>query len=107
MSTLGIDPPGGCHFPAAGYAEFARLIGPLVERDNYGKTFAASITPPALKRVSTAFDELILEFDQPVMWNDNLAGQFQLDGKKGLVISGSAIRNVLTLKLAGGTTAKT
>ena len=37
MSTLGIKPPGGCHYPAAGYAEFARLICPLIERDHYGK----------------------------------------------------------------------
>ena len=50
MSTLGIDPPGGCHFPAAGYAEFARLICPLLERDFYGKAPAAPITPPNLKR---------------------------------------------------------
>ena len=50
MSTLGIEPPGGCHYPAAGYAEFARLICPLVERDNYGKIFTTSITPPNLKR---------------------------------------------------------
>jgi Domain of unknown function (DUF2341)/Concanavalin A-like lectin/glucanases superfamily/Carbohydrate esterase, sialic acid-specific acetylesterase len=26
MSTLGIKPPGGCHYPLAGWAEFARLI---------------------------------------------------------------------------------
>ena len=34
MSTLGIQPPGGCHFPLPGWAEFARLIQPLIERDN-------------------------------------------------------------------------
>ena len=27
MSTLGIKPEGGCHYPAAGYAEMARLMG--------------------------------------------------------------------------------
>ncbi|WP_145234705.1 hypothetical protein [Urbifossiella limnaea] len=43
MSTLGIDPPGGCHFPAAGYAEFACLVAPLVERDFYRKKSAAAI----------------------------------------------------------------
>ncbi|HTN73653.1 MAG TPA: DUF2341 domain-containing protein, partial [Pirellulaceae bacterium] len=32
MSTLGIKPPGTCHYPAAGYAEFARLISPLLEQ---------------------------------------------------------------------------
>ncbi len=45
MSTLGIDPPGGCHYPAAGYSEIARPICPLVEHDNCGKSFSNSITP--------------------------------------------------------------
>ena len=37
MSTLGIRPAGPCHFPLAGWAEFARLIQPLIERHHYGK----------------------------------------------------------------------
>jgi hypothetical protein len=52
MSTLGIRPPGGCHFPLAGWAEFARLIHPLIERDLYGKVPAASITPPNLRHAA-------------------------------------------------------
>ena len=50
MSTLGIKPPGGCHFPLAGYAEFARLIGPLVERDHYGEKSRNRSRAPNLKR---------------------------------------------------------
>ncbi len=46
MSTLGVEPPGGCHYPAAGYAEIARLICPLVERDHYGTVFTHSIAQP-------------------------------------------------------------
>jgi hypothetical protein len=110
MSTLGIDPPGGCHFPAAGYAEFARLICPLLERDFYGKAPAAPITPPNLKRafVSGAKrDEVVLEFDQPVKWDDALAGQFYLDGQKGKIASGTAAGNRVTLKLVGTSDAKT
>ncbi len=110
MSTLGIDPPGGCHFPAAGYAEFARLICPLVERDNYGKAFIDSITPPDLKRAyfaSDARDEIVLEFDQPVNWENRLASQFHFDVQKGRVVSGSASGNALTLKLTGDSVAKT
>jgi hypothetical protein len=42
----------------------------------------------------------VLEFDQPVKWNNALAGQFYLDGVKGKVASGSAAGNTLTLKLA-------
>ncbi|MCY2994037.1 MAG: DUF2341 domain-containing protein [Planctomycetota bacterium] len=109
MSTLGIDPPGGCHYPAAGYAEFARLMGPLVERDNYGKSFSASITPPDLLRVYFASDkreEIVMEFDQPVKWNEALASQFYLDGNKGQVASGTVSGKVVTLKLAAASTAQ-
>ncbi|MEA3212584.1 MAG: hypothetical protein QOE70_5641 [Chthoniobacter sp.] len=110
MSTLGIEPPGGCHYPPEGYAEFARLIWPLVERDFYGKQFPASITPPNLQRASFASekkDEIALEFDQPVKWDDALASQFYLDGEKGKVTSGGVVGKVVTLKLAAPSAAKT
>ena len=102
MSTLGIKPPGGCHFPLTGWAEFARLIQPLIERDNYGRKITESITPPNLIRASfssAAKDAIALEFDQPIVWTDELAGQFYLDGEKDKVASGSLKGNVLTLKL--------
>ena len=102
MSTLGIHPAGGCHFPLAGWSEFARLIQPLIERDIYGVQPAGSITPPNLRKVSypgAAHDQIALEFDQPVVWSDKLAGQFYLDGEKERVASGSVTGNVLTLKL--------
>ncbi len=102
MSTLGIRPPGGCHYPLAGWAEFARLIQPLIERDNTGKVPAASVTPPNLQHASYANetkDAITLEFDQPVVWADALAGQFYLDGEKGKVASGSVSGNSLVLKL--------
>jgi hypothetical protein len=110
MSTLGIDPPGGCHFPAAGYAEFARLICPLIERDHYGKAAATSITPPNLKRAyfaSDKKDDIVLEFDQPVKWDNALVGQFYLDGQKGKVASGTAAGNDVSLKLSAASGAKT
>ncbi len=102
MSTLGITPPGGCHFPLVGWAEFARLIQPLIERDHYGRKPAGSITPPDLRSArftSAARDAIALVFDQPIVWNDALAGQFYLDGAKGKVSSGRLEKNVLTLTL--------
>jgi hypothetical protein len=102
MSTLGVRPPGSCHFPLAGWAEFARLIQPLIERDNYGNIPATSITPPNLRQASYAGgrkDAIALEFDQPVVWTPALAGQFYLDGVKDKVTSGSVSGNILTLKL--------
>jgi hypothetical protein len=107
MSTLGVRPPGGCHFPLVGWAEFARMIQPLIERDHYGKKPAASITPPNLKKVAfAAKDTVTLEFDQPVAWDDKLVGQFYLDGEKDKVASGSVAGNVLTLKLKEPSAAK-
>jgi Carbohydrate esterase, sialic acid-specific acetylesterase len=110
MSTLGVRPPGGCHFPLIGWAEFARTIQPLIERDNYGKVPAAAITPPNLRRAyfaSKTRDTITLEFDQPVRWGDALAAQFYLDGEKDKVASGSVSGNVLTLKLKDASIAKT
>lgn len=110
MSTLGIKPPGGCHFPAAGYAEFARLIEPLIELDLYRRKIHQPITPPNLTRAvftSQQRDELVLEFDQPIDWSDSLVSQFHLDGEPKQVASGSAIANKITLKLKGSTKSKT
>ncbi len=109
LSTLGVRPPGGCHFPLAGWGEFARMVQPLIERDVYGKAAAAPLTAPNLRRVAfanAAKDALVLEFDQPVRWDDKLAGQFYLDGAKDKVASGSVAGNVLTLKLKEPVTAK-
>lgn len=102
MSTLGIQPPGGCHYPLAGWSEFARLIQPLIERDNYGGKFPESITPPNLQRArftSPAHDAIALEFDQPILWNERLIGEFYLNGEKDQVAAGSLNGNILTLRL--------
>jgi hypothetical protein len=109
LSTLGVRPPGGCHFPLDGWAEFARMVEPLIERDHYGLKPDTSITPPNLKSVSFAnatHDTLTLEFDQPVIWFEQLASQFYLDGEPGLVASGSTRANTVTLKLKAPSTAK-
>lgn len=110
MSTLGIDPPGGCHYPAEGYAAIARQIAPLVERDHYGKKPENSITAPDLTSARFADgkrEEILLEFDQPVVWSDEIAGEFYLDGEKGRVASGSAAGKVVTLKLKSASPATT
>ena len=102
MPTLGIKPPGTCHYPLAGWAEFATLMQPLIERDVYGKKAAESITAPNLRKAgyaNAAKDTLTLEFDQPVIWLDALASQFCLDGVRDKVASGSVKGNMVTLKL--------
>jgi hypothetical protein len=109
MSTLGVRPPGGCHFPLTGWAEFARLIQPVIERDFYGATPAAPVTAPNLRRAAynAARDSVILEFDQPVAWEEKLASQFYLDGEAGQIEAGSVAGNALTLKLKVPSAAKT
>jgi hypothetical protein len=100
LSTLGVTPPGGCHYPLEGWAEFARMVQPIIERDHYGFKPTKPITAPNLRRATyTTKDTIALEFDQPVVWADALAGQFYLDGEKDKVASGSITGNVLTLKL--------
>ncbi|MCX6872593.1 MAG: DUF2341 domain-containing protein [Verrucomicrobia bacterium] len=108
MSTLGIKPGGGCHYPLTGWSEFARLMQPLIERDFYGSKVPEPITAPDLKQVyyaSSAKDAIILEFDQPVIWLDSLAGQFYLDDAKDMVAKGSVNGNVITLQLKAPATA--
>ncbi len=102
MSTLGIKPPGGCHFPAAGYAEFSRLLGPLIDDQLYHRFVDGPFTPPNLKRAiftTAQRDELALEFDIPIEWSDALTSQFHLDGEAGQVALGSANGSHITLKL--------
>lgn len=107
LSTLGIQPPGGCHFPLEGWAELANSVQPLIERDLHGAKHDGILTPPNLRRASlnAAKDTVVMEFDQPVVWAKELATQFYLDGQKGKVDSGSVAGNVLTLKLAEPTSA--
>ena len=109
MSTLGVTPPGSCHYPPAGYAEFARLMCPLVERDNYGTISTNYLTPPDLQNAyftSDKKDEVILEFDQPVTWETNLISEFYFDGKNGMVASGNVSENRVALKLTAATAAE-
>jgi hypothetical protein len=109
MPTLGIKPPGGCHYPLTGWAEFARLMQPLIERDFYGKVPTTSITAPNLKKAyytSTAKDAIALDLDQPVVWADALASQFYLDGIADKVASGAVSGNVVTLQLKEASAAK-
>lgn len=100
MSTLGIDPPGGCHYPADGYAAMANLIFPVVEHHTYGVKAKIPVGPPRLtsvKRETTNRSTLTLTFDQPVVWIDSLRSEFLIDGKRGQVLRGEAKGNKLRL----------
>ena len=109
LSTLGVKPPGGCHFPLVGWGEFARMAEPIMARDHYGREAKGEITSANLRRADYADEkreEIVLEFDQPVVWAEGLAGQFYLDGEKGGVESGVVSGKLLRLKLKGKGEAK-
>ena len=102
VSTLGVKPPGGCHFPLVGWGEFARMVEPIMARDHYGREAKGEITAANLRRADYGDEKretVVLEFDQAVVWGEGLAGQFYLDGEKGKVESGSVSGKLLTLKL--------
>ncbi len=109
LSTLGVKPPGGCHYPLVGWAELSRMVQPLIERDHYGKVPTGPISATNLKRAYFTGDKkdvIALEFDQPVVWAENLVGQFYLNDEKDKVASGSVKGNVLTLTLKEASSAK-
>lgn len=109
ISTLGVEPPGGCHFPLEGWAKFASLVQPLIERDFYGRAVTSPITSPNLKRAyftSGAKNEIALEFDQAVIWNDSLINEFHLEGANEKVASGAVSGNVVTLQLTSASSAQ-
>lgn len=108
MSTLGIQPPGGCHFPLEGWSEFARLLRPLIDRDLYGKAPAGSITAPNLQRAfyaDAARKTIILEFDQPLEWNPAALKQFYLDEKADEIAAGRTDGTTIVLDLKQSSTA--
>ena len=110
MSTLGIVPGSGCHYLPAGYEQFATLMCPLVEQDNYGLVPTKAITAPDLRKASftsAAHDEIALEFAQDMAWNNGSASLFALDGLTGKVVSGTASGKTIKLKLSEASTAKT
>ena len=109
LSTLGVTPPGGAHYPLEGWAVFAQMLQPIIEKEIYGKVPAGPVTAPNVKSVKyagSAQDKISVEFDQPVVWSETLAGEFYLDGEKGKVASGAVSGNVLTLSLQGASSAK-
>lgn len=113
MSVHGVVSPGSgyrnCHFAWQGYAQIASLILPAVERDNYGLVPTVSVTAPNLQRArftTAAKNELALEFDQPMTWNDESKILFFLGETPGLIRSGAASGNVVTLQLNEASTAQ-
>ena len=107
LSTLGVEPEGGCHFPLEGWSKFAQMAQRLIERDFYGKTKSDALT--ALNLISASFgpagDRIELVFDQPIEWNNKLTREFYLDGIRAKITAASVSGNTLTLELTEPTSA--
>ena len=77
MSTLGIKPPGGCHFPARRLRRVRPADRPLDRvPDQYHQHVDEPVSPPNLQRAyfatATNVTNVVLEFDQHVVWSDAL-----------------------------------
>jgi hypothetical protein len=109
LSTLGFRPGGGCHYPLEGWSVFAKRLSPLIEQDFYDRPTKGPITSPNLVRAyhpTDARNSIVLEFDQPVVWQKELVSEFYLDEQGGLVADGEANGNTLILTLKRPTAAK-
>jgi hypothetical protein len=92
------------------YEKMGLSLLPLLERDSHGRIFDKPITAPDLQKAyytSDRRDEIALEFDQPMAWDNSLLRQFYLDGAKEGIVAGAASGKVIALKLAATDTAKT
>ena len=105
----GVRPGGGCHFPAEGYAALARQLFPLVNQYNYGIRPKTSITSPNIRSVSYLSDrkdEIQLIFDQDLKWDKEIIERFYLDDASAKLTAVSGSGKIITLQLAGPSTAK-
>ncbi len=110
LPTLGIKPPGGCHYPLVGWDQFAHRLQPLIERDFYGRIGEGLEGGPDLVRASYRDADrqaIVLEFDQALVWSDSLLDQFHLDDDPNLLVRGELAGHVLTLFLGEPSAAKT
>jgi hypothetical protein len=107
-ATLGIRPPGGCHYPQDGYIQFAKILDAPIRYQVFHRYVDGPYASPNLQRAyfsSAARDEVVLEFDQIMNWQDNLISEFYLDGVANEVESGRANAGQIILKLKGPTRA--
>ncbi len=109
MSTLGITPPGGCHFPLKGWAKIATRIQPIIDRDFYQKHAVEKLTPPNVIQagfLDSQKTEIKIRFDQVVKWKDGLERHFYIDDENNNIVRGEALNNEVTLYLSQSSNAE-
>jgi hypothetical protein len=109
VSTLGIQPPGGCHYPAEGYGQFARIMIPVLEQRIYGSHVEGSVTSPNIQKArwgDAKRQTLELIFDSPMNWNERCVDQFFIGDERLEIDAGGAEGDRVTLRLKFPWTAK-
>jgi autotransporter-associated beta strand protein len=108
VQTIAIPGYGGCHYTKAGYENLAGILLPVVKRDFYGVSYPAAVTPPNLVRAyftSSARTSIAMQFDQPMVWSTFSLPNYHINDVAGLVTSGSASGNIVTLQLSSAANA--
>lgn len=110
MSTVGVVGYHGLHFDKEGYIQLAERLFPVVAKYTYGVKPKAAVTAPNIVKATYADagkTKVILQFDQPVTVEDGVLSGIRLGGQAGLVSSGLAKDNTITLTLSGAPSADT
>jgi len=110
MSTLQFPSGRGCHFEIPDYTQMGEAMASMMERDIYGRHFDKSVAAADLQRAyftSDKKDEIAMEFDQPMVWNDKIASMFYLDHEMAAVVKGSSSGNLIKIQLASPSAAST
>ncbi|MEI6655875.1 MAG: DUF2341 domain-containing protein, partial [Verrucomicrobiota bacterium] len=110
MPTLAFPTGANCHFNIPDYEKMGLSMAPLLARDMYGVVPAAALNGPNLQHAwftTAAHNEIVLEFDLNMAWNNLSSANFFLDRVGGKVTSGSATGKIVKLQLNGASTALT
>lgn len=107
MSTAWIEGHTGCHYYRSGYVAMAGAISNQISRDLYALVENESFNPPNIQEVyfsSETKDEIIIEFDMPVVWPLDTLGAsmidyLYLDGAFGDIVSAEVLSDTKKIKL--------
>jgi len=69
------------HFTPSGYLQMGQWVGDLLAHDFYGSNKEGVVPPDVLRAWyrSEAHDEIVIEFSQPVIWQNDSLGRFLKD----------------------------
>ena len=108
LNTLGLSGYLGCHFTAAGYENVADRTLALFKQRYYNVVPPQPVTTANLKRAyftTSTRNEIALEFDQDMSWNNFSKVNYYIDEVANRVLSGGASGKIVKLQLSAPATA--